>query len=325
MTIEKLKSGSYRAVQMIDGVRYRVTFDHKPTKVEAMKAISAEMEKATVSNDSSFERACEAYIEQKRNVLSASTVSGYRRVMRQISPVLMATKVSSVTSQMVQTEINRYASNHAPKSVDNFSGFIMSILNYFDADVKGPKRPQKEKKSVYIPTEDEVKAIFAEIKGTKYEIPILLSSMGLRRSEICALTIDDLDGNTLTVSKAKVQDDKGNWVIKATKTTESTRSIVIPDYLANLIRETGCVYEGHPELIYRTLTSVQKKLGIPHFTLHKMRHFFASYMHNLGYTDKQIQDMGGWKTTDVLQRVYQHSMALDEAKKSAALDMGKLM
>ena len=36
MTIEKLKSGSYRIVQMHEGKRYRVTIDHKPTQKEAM-------------------------------------------------------------------------------------------------------------------------------------------------------------------------------------------------------------------------------------------------------------------------------------------------
>ena len=325
MTIEKRDSGTYRAIQMVDGVRYRVSFDHKPTKIEAMKALSAEMEKTSIGSDSSFEQACLAYIEQKSNVLSVTTISGYRSIMKRISPLLLMTKVDSITLPMVQTEVNKYSASHSAKSVSNLAGFIMSVLYYFGSTIQSPKLPQKEKKAPYIPSEDDVKAIFAEIKGTKYEIPILLSAMGLRRSEICALTLDDLDGTTLTINKAKVQNDKREWVIKTTKTVDSTRTIVIPDYLANLIRETGYIYEGHPELIYRTLTDVQKKLGIPHFPLHKMRHFFASYMHNLGYTDKQIQDMGGWKTTDVLQKVYQHSMELDEAKKSAASDMGKLM
>ena len=70
---------------------------------------------------------------------------------------------------------------------------------------------------------------------------------------------------------------------------------------------------------------MQDKLGIPHFSFHKMRHFFASYMHDLGYSDKQIQEMGGWKTDRVMKTVYTHAMEMEQAKISAANDMGALM
>ena len=59
---------------------------------------------------------------------------------------------------------------------------------------------------------------------------------GLRRSEICALTIDDVDGDTVSINKALVLDKDKNWVVKTTKTTASTRTIVIPSHIADLIR-----------------------------------------------------------------------------------------
>lgn len=150
--------------------------------------------------------------------------------------------------------------------------------------------------------------------------------MGLRRSEICALTISDLSPeNVLTIDKAKVQDANKEWVIKSTKTTDSTRTIVIPEYVAGLIREQGYVYDGFPGLIYKKLVDTQDKLGIKHFSLHKMRHFFASYMHKLGYSDKQIQEMGGWKTDGVMKTVYQHAMDMEEAKRSVSVNFEKLL
>jgi integrase len=185
--------------------------------------------------------------------------------------------------------------------------------------------PQREKKDPYIPSEEEVRMIFNEIKGSQFEIPILLSAMGLRRSEICALKAEDLSGNTLTINKALVQNENKEWVIKSTKTTESTRTIIIPDYLADLIRQQGYVYDGFPGSIYNHLQRVQKKLGIQNFPLHKMRHFFASYMHDLGYSDKQIQAMGGWKTDNIMKTVYTHAMNMEIAKQNAAADMSKLM
>lgn len=327
--IEELKSGSYRITIKVDGKKYRKTIDHKPTASEE-KDIIAELRMLshshTATPSGTFEWACEAYIDGKSNVLSVSTIRGYRNsIMKHISDNFMKTKLSDMTLPIVQAEINRYAVDHAPKSVRNLSGFIMGVLNYYSVNIPSPKLPQKEAKTPYVPTEEEVKQIFAEIKGSRYEAPIMLAAMGLRRSEIYALTIDDLDGNILTINKAKVQQDDLTWVIKSTKTVESTRQIVLPDYLADLIRNQGYVYDGSITKISKTLIKAEKKLGIEHFPLHKLRHFFASYMHDLGYSDKQIQDMGGWKTDNVMKTVYTHGMRMAEAKAKAAEDINTLM
>lgn len=327
MTIEKLPSGSYRISQTVNGKRYRVTVDHKPTEKETVVLLAEQMAKkgAVISSNLPFIHACDAYIESKSNILSPSSVRGYRSLIKQISPTLGNTSIEAITKPMVQTEINRYSASHSPKSTSNLSGFIVSILKYYGNEVGNIRLPQKEKKSPYIPTEQEVHAIFNEIKGSKYEIPIMLSALGLRRSEICALTMDDLSGNVLTVNKAKVQNERKEWVIKATKTTDSTRTVILPDYLVGIINERG-FYDGHPELIYRKLTETEKKLGIQHFPLHKMRHFYASYLHKLGYSDKQIQEAGGWKDgSHIMRTVYQHAMDMDKAKKEMSESIIGLM
>lgn len=326
MNIDKRPSGNYRVRKMVNGKTYTLTLDHKPTEKEIMLMISEKMADAKVYTPSMpFYKACEAYIDAKSNVISPSSIRGYNSIIKQFSEQFANTPIQSVTTPMVQTEVNKYSASHSPKSTANYSGFIVSVLKFYGNDIGKITLPQKDKKSPYIPTENEVKAIFNAVKGSKYEIPILLSGMGLRRSEICALTPSDLNGNLLTINKAKVQNEREEWVIKATKTTDSTRTIELPDYLVKLINERG-FYNGHPELIYRKLTQVQSELGIPHFPLHKMRHFFASYLHQLGkYTEKQIQDMGGWKSDRILKTVYTHSMEMEKAKKSAANDMGTLM
>lgn len=329
MTIEKLKSGSYRITQMADGVRYRVTVDHKPSKVEALRLITEEIEssgKPSRTADSTLADACESYIAAKSNILSPSTIRGYRSIMRRISPSLMSRHIADITRLMVQNEVNTYASSHSPKSTSNLCGFILTVLKFHGAGISDIALPQKVRADVYIPTKEDVQRIFEALKGSKYEVPIMLAALGLRRSEICALELSDLsDDDVLTINKAKVENERKEWVIKTTKTTDSARTVSIPPYLAELIRDQGYIYDGHPELIYRTLTDTQKKLGIPHFQLHKLRHFFASYMHQSGFTDKQIQAAGGWKTDNILKNVYQHAMEIDEAKKNMADKIGGLI
>ena len=322
MTIEKTSSGKYRIVEMRKGVRTRITVDHKPTKSEAKELIDKKINSYT--NPNSFECAADTYIKSKENVLSPATVRGYYTIINNMDESFRKLPLDKMTHQVLQTYINKYAANHSPKSVRNLNGFVMAILKYNGSDVKSPTLPQKEKKPVYIPSEEDVKRILQEFKGHRYEAFIILATMGLRRSEICALTPDDLKGNVLTINKALVQNEKKEWVIKSTKTTESTRTIVIPDSVADMLKERG-FYEGNPENLYFNLRRAQKRLGIPLFPLHKLRHFFASYMHDLGYSDKQIQEFGGWKTDEVMKTVYQHAMEMDKVKNDMASNIGALM
>lgn len=326
MNIEKLKSGSYRVRQMVNGKNYKVVVDHKPTEKEAHLLIAEKMkELPSISPSMPLKTACNGYIDAKTNILSPSTIRGYMGQIKAISEGLLNTPINAITTPMMQQEVNIFSATHSPKTVSNHYGFIISVLKFYGVTLGSVSLPQKKKEKVYIPTEEEVHNIFEEIKGTPYEVPILLSAMGLRRSEICALTLEDLKGNELTIDKAKVQNDKKEWVIKSTKTTDSTRTVIIPDYVADLIRQQGYVYEGFPNSIYRHLCRVQTRLGIEHFSLHKMRHFFASYMHKLGYTDKQIQEAGGWKTDGIMKTVYQHAMDMEEAKRDMAKQMSGLI
>ena len=325
MNIRK-RSGNYQIREMINGKTYTLTVDHRPTQKEAQELLQASYKMNVGTSPSmTLEAACRGYIEAKSNILSPSTIRGYEKNVRNMPESLLNCSIGSITKPMLQAEVNRYSSDHAPKTVANYSGFILSVLNFYGKDIKGLTLPQKEKKSPYIPSKEEVSAVFSAIKGSKYEIPIILCALGLRRSEVCALTLDDLEGNVLTIDKALVEKPDGGWTVKNTKTTDSTRTIVIPDYLADLIRKQGYIFEGYPGAIRDYLSKTLKKLGIPHFQLHKLRHFFASYMHDQGYSDKQIQEAGGWKTDNIMKTVYQHAMEMDEAKKKMSDSIGDLI
>lgn len=322
MTIER-RGNKYRITEMRNGTVIRISVDHKPTKNEARELLDSKFRNYSTSQP--FEKASEAYIQSKKDILSPTTIKSYHSILRNTSTAFLCTPVCELSLPIVQAEVNRYSIGHSYKSVKNFSGFIMGVIKFYGGDIRSPKLPQKEVKELYIPSEEDVRHILNEVKGTKYEIAFLLSALGLRRSEICALTVDDLNGNILTVNKALVQDEDKNWVIKQTKTTSSTRTVLLPDYLVNLINEQGVIYEGFPGQIYKRMTDIQKKLGIPHFSLHKMRHFFASYMHQLGMSDKQIQEAGGWKTDGIMKTIYQHAMNMNEAKQKMADSIGGLI
>ena len=321
MTVEK-RGDKYRISETRNGIRHRITLDHKPGDREARDLMNKAF--GSYHNSMVFSHAAEVYIKSKENILSPATIRGYRGLLNNMDENFKKYPLDKITLPVLQTFINEYSAAHSPKSVRNMNGFIVAVLNYNGAEVKTPRLPQKEKKSVYIPTEEDVRRILKEFKGHRYEAFIILATMGLRRSEICALTPEDLKGNVLTINKALVQNDKKEWVIKTTKTESSTRTIMIPDEVVRLLNERG-FYEGNPENLYFNLQRAQKRLGIQQFPLHKLRHFFASYMHDLGYSDKQIQEFGGWKTDAIMKTVYQHAMEMNKVKSEMAQSIGSLM
>ena len=325
MTIDK-HGNKWRVRQQYQGQNYSVSFDHKPSKTEAMRAISDRIGQAPAAGrDKTFRMACDAYLEAKANILSPSTLKEYTRTARALPDAFSAKHLTAITYLDVQKVINDYAAYLNPKTVANYANFIMAVLKSQDINIKAPQLPQRIKFTPYIPTAEDIQKVLSDLSGTEHELPIMLCCFGLRRSEVCALTLADLEGNKLTINKAMVKDKDKHWVIKGTKTTDSTRTIVIPDDLAELIRSKGYIYKYNPENIYKALQRAQDRTGVPRFQLHKLRHFFASFLHDKGYSDKQIQEMGGWRTDNVMKAVYQHAMDLGQSKERAAADIGAII
>jgi len=257
----------------------------------------------------------------KRNVLSPRTIKEYAESVNRFPEWFRKQPVSDITQIEINKLVNEISKGKFPKTVRNYHGFLTAVLGTFYPNLKvSTTLPQKVKSEPYTPSQGDVKRILEAVKGTQYEVPITLACYGMRRSEICALTPEDIDGDIVHISKAMVQNEKKEWVVKTTKTTESTRSIIIPESLAEKIQAKGCVYKGHPGCITKYLERVEDRLGIPRFPLHKLRHYFASEMSALGVPEADILRMGGWETDHVMKSVYRHSMMEKEerAKREAA-------
>lgn len=322
MKIEKRGADSYRVRKMYKGKMYTVSFDHKPTQKEALTAMTDELNKVrSAHTQMTFQRAAENYVDMKRNVLSPRTIKEYSENVNRFPEWFRKLPVSSITQIEVNRLINEISVGRSPKTVRNYHGFLTAVLGTFNPNLRiSTTLPQKVKSEPYTPSQEDVRKILEAVKDTPYEVPITLACYGMRRSEICALQPEDVDGDVVRISKALVLDEKREWVIKTTKTTESTRSIVIPESLAGKIQAQGYVYKGHPGCITKHLERVEDRLGIPRFPLHKLRHYFASEMSALGVPEADILKMGGWETDHVMKSVYRHSMMEKEekAKREAA-------
>ena len=127
-----------------------------------------------------------------------------------------------LTKQLYQKAINEYAKEHSPKSVANAHTFANKVLKENDVHVaESAILPQKEKKEVSIPTDEEVKALLEYTKGTRLHLLIAFSVfLGLRRSETLAIQWKDIDFSkgTVSINKALVKNVDNLYVVKTTKT-----------------------------------------------------------------------------------------------------------
>lgn len=326
MAIDRLPSGKYRVRKMVDKVMYTFILDHKPTDSEVIRLLAEKIaDKSPTPETLPLKKACLKYMETKSNLLSPSTVRGYTSIVKQIPADMEDVYVANITKPMLQAEVNRYAADHSPKSAKNYGMFLTTVCAFYGNEIRGIQYPQMVKKESYIPTVEELRAILKDLEGTNFYVPVFLGCRGLRLSEVCALTLEDLsEDNILTIDKAKVRAVE-HYETKTTKTVNSARRIAIPARIADIIRAQGYIYTGHPCSIYRKLIRAEERLGIPSFSFHQLRHFFASYAHYEGFVDKAIQDDAGWATDATMKATYRQAMDKDAISRQISASLERII
>lgn len=262
-------------------------------------------------------KAIDAYVAAKKPVLSPSTMRGYISMRNNLKSRYAAfCGLIQPSQQQAQAFANELSAEMKPKAVKNYIGLVKSAVRFAGGTFPQVTLPRWELRSDFVPSENAMREIMEEVSGTRLEIPVALGMMGLRRSEVCGLSPEDLEGNTLHVHSAAVYGIDNQIHQKGTKTAGSERWISIPEPLADKIRA-----EGMPDLSLHALSAafrrIVKRLHLEPFRFHDLRHFFVSYCHNvLHLSDAQIMKLGGYATDSVMKRHYRQSM---DDKKSADL------
>lgn len=318
MKAEKRSNGSYRVRKMYKGHTYTVNFDHKPNQSEIIQRLNDVLSESTTANGT-FESYCKEYIRDRKNVTSPSTVRKYNQHISAMTDDFKRLNIKSITQADIQRETNKYAQNHAPKSVRTFHGFISGVLKVYRPQLNiRTTLPQKKITERYLPTNEDVKAILEAAKGTEDSIGFQLGVLSLRRAEICALQMSDLEGNELHIHANKVYGDDKKWVIKETpKTDAGNRIVYLPDKLVEEIQAKGYFFKYSPQKLNKHLQDYQKQLGIPKFRFHDLRHYFASYAATI-MPESDAMSLGGWASDFVFKQVYRESMK-EKRKESAKI------
>jgi len=190
-------------------------------------------------------------------------------------------------------------------------------------DIKPPKMGDYKPS---IPTEEEFKEIWNCFRsyGLDMEIIILLAGWcGLRRGEIFALKSNDINEKegTITIDEAvALAEDKYEYEYKPPKSKNGIRTIVVPDYLMELLKKyitsKGLVHAPlftmKPDYFTARFREIMNRHGLPKFRFHDLRHYHASLLYKYNVPDLYASERLGHDIW-VLKRIYQH-LGLEQKK-----------
>lgn len=338
-TPQELPSGSWRCQLRVDGKKISVT-DKDPAvahaKVWAKKnglIQEAADDVQRRAGNITLTKALDVYIEARSNVLSPSTINGYREIQRNRFPDLMAMQVKNIDEQAVQRAVNAEAKKVGYKTIKNALGLVVAVISeYKEINVKRVKMPQRKQQEHKYLDELGMINLFEAIKGCTAEIPILLAVwLGMRRSEIMGLCWDsvDFENGLIKVQRTYVKGEDNGYVLREEmKTAASRRTLECPGYILAKLdayqpdksKRVGQIFKIYPNTIYDVLKRVCEQNNIEFVGVHGLRHTNASVMLSLGIIDKVAMARGGWSTDVTMKQIYQHIFASDKQSSGQKVD-----
>lgn len=323
---KKLPSGSWSCMvfshyQFVDGKKKRIYERFTaPTKKEA-EFMAAEFQLNKRRNQRpenlTVYEAIEKYINSKSNILSPSTVVNYRRQLKNYYQKIQSVQLKDLTSAMIQEDINDISAKLSPKTLRNIYALLTAALEVYAPDfTPHVALPQNQKKEVVIPTEEEIKILLENAKGTELYLAILLAScFSLRRGEVCAILCKevDLENLILSINASVVVSDNEKWIRKTPKTPSGRRKLSIPPFLVPALKEAMAgkkpddyLFSSDPTGISNMMTRLRDKLDMKHINFKSLRHYYASMMLLNNVPNKYAMKRMGHATDNMLKNVYQH-------------------
>lgn len=315
----KTPSGKYR-VQVVAGynefgkrVVKSFTAEHE---WEAMK-MAEEYKKGVITdkNELTVYGAFNRYIETRCNILSPSTIKGYKTIKNSRLQAIKDVKIKNLTVADVQMAVNLDAKRLSRKSIRSAIALLGSALELQDVELKLSKvtLPMATPKDKYIP---KVEQVLKAVIGTDIELPCLLAMwLSLRVSEVRGLQFKDIspDAKTISIRRAKMEIDGRDVIRECNKTVKSTRVNILPSYLYELIKKVphnnddDFIVQMSYDVLRRRFKKLMK-LNDLNITFHTLRHEFATTLNDLGIPPEYIQKLGGWSTDNVMKSVYTHTI-----------------
>ena len=286
--------------------------------------------------DSTVEDIINTYIDSRRTLgIKPTTIKGYELCRDRISADLRREKAYKVTAYQLDKFVADMSREFAPKTIHNTFSVLsasyaravqLGLLSENPCDkVTLPKLQQAETSTF---SDEEVVKLLRALQNERLDFRVgyeLCLLCGLRRSEVLGLRESDinLDFRMVVVNKTRHIVD-GKQSVQGTKTARSRRNLAIPDALADDIRELVRLHGSyefehsdyliqtafgepmHPATFTNHLTLIEEQNGLPHVSVHGLRHTFTSMLNANGVDIARISAELGHSNITTTWNRYTH-------------------
>lgn len=317
---KQVSSGRWYINLRIGGQSINITEDTEAKCVAKARAIKSGMLEAEKNTKKTLRAAIEEYILRRDGILSPSTIRSYRAVLRNRFQTAMDKPVTYYNQDGWQKLVALESKQCSSKTLKNAWALINSVLKEElgkGYDIRLPQIvPTRESKFL---EPDEISVFCEAVKGKRVETAALLALHSLRRSEILAVTWEDVDleRRCIYVRGAVVFDSDQKLVEKKTNKNSSSRRTVpiMMDQLYTLLQEnkqnSGPLVTMHPNTLRDSINSVCRSCALPEVGVHGLRHSFASLAAYIGMPEKTTMEIGGWANDATMKKIYTHALSID--------------
>ena len=322
----KLKSGAYRIRLQLGGKDVMVYGETEAQCRMQARLIKTEHLSGKVVQkrcDYTTKQAIEAYIASKSR-LSPCTVRGYETIKKNRFKAQMDAVIDSVDWQAAID-----AEDCSPKTLKNAWGLVSSAMRFVNVAVPDVSLPKVIADEHAFLEPEQIPLFLGAIRGSEFEVAALLGLHSLRRSEICDVTMKDIDlkKQTIRVRGAAVP-DKDNKIVHKAENKNSASARVVPIMIPRLTElltqmkkdgVDGYLVNHHPNSIYKAVNSACKKSGLPEIGCHGLRHSMVSLAWHLGWDELTCMRIAGYSDFQTMRKIYTHLAQSDRDKNVEAM------
>lgn len=257
----------------------------------------------------------ESTLYKKKSVTDLHILPYFKkRIVSEITPEDVVTWQTSVMSLSLSDTYMR-----------TINADLNAILNYAVDYVGLPKNPCKrsmgssKSRPLNYWTPEEYKR-FIDCCHNNLQYYTLFETLyytGMRIGEALALTLNDIDWGSRTISISKtLYNLPGKKLIGPPKTSQSNRVIDAPAFLIDELQEyISHLYQPDPEASLFSITAsavrvainrYAHKAGVKQIRVHDLRHSHASMLINLGANPLLVSERLGHESPDITMKTYAH-------------------
>ena len=302
--------------------------------------------------DMSFEAFTELYINDVKNRLKENTWLTKEHIIRtKILPYFGKLKISEISTKEIiawQNEMlayrdekkKPYSQTYLKTLHNQLSAIFNHAVRYYELRsnpaAKVGNIGSEEHKEMLFWTKEEYKKFSFEMmdKPVSFYAFEMLYWCGIREGELLALTPADFnfDKETVTINKS-YQRLKGQDVITSPKTKKSNRTIKMPQFLCEEMKEyLGMIYGLKKKdriftvtksYLHHEMDRGAKAVGVKRIRIHDLRHSHISLLIDMGFSAVAIADRVGHESIDITYQ-YAHLFPSKQIEMAEKLDdLGK--